>query len=274
VRPLGEGTWEALVRPGRKVRSGERLIFEGPKSSQHAIEKNYPVCLEAEVTGRGEFGLRTLRFSDPASLAKNLEQLGHVPLPPYIRRPDEPSDRLRYQTVYATQAGSVAAPTAGLHFTKSLLAEFAARGVQRAEITLHVSLGTFQSIHEADIESHRLHPETFSIAPAAAEILNQALADGRRIVAVGTTTVRALEHVAAQHGGRIEPESGETELFIQPGFPFRVVGGLLTNFHLPRTTLLMLVSAFGGRELILQTYEHAVQERYRFYSYGDCMLIL
>ena len=155
-----------------------------------------------------------------------------------------------------------------------MLAALETGGVERAEITLHVSLGTFQPVHEAEIECHRLHPESFSIAPGSAVTLNQALEDGRRIVAVGTTTVRALEHVAAQHGGRIEPMSGETDLFIQPGFSFRIVGALLTNFHLPRTTLLMLVAAFAGRELILKAYEHAVRERYRFYSYGDCMLIV
>lgn len=274
VRPLDEGVWEALVRPGRKIRTGERLIFEGPERTRVPKDSDKITHMEAEVVGRGEFGLRTLRFSDPASLAKNLQRIGRVPLPPYIRRPDEPSDRLRYQTVYATLPGSVAAPTAGLHFTKAMLAALERRGIQRAEITLHVSLGTFQPIHEAEIEAHRLHPERFLIAPAAAETLNRALAQGRRIAAVGTTTVRALEHVAAQHGGHIEPTSGETQLFIQAGFPFRVVGALLTNFHLPRTTLLMLVAAFAGRDLILSAYEHAVRQRYRFYSYGDCMLIL
>lgn len=271
VRPLDDHTWEALVRPGRKVRTGERLVFEAADAAGRVQRK---VRLEAEVIGRGQFGLRTLRFSDAASLSKNLETIGHVPLPPYIRRPDEKSDRLRYQTVYAKRPGSVAAPTAGLHFTRTMLAALDVRGVERAEITLHVSLGTFQPIHKADTESHRLHPETFSVEAPAAATLSRALQDGRRIVAVGTTTVRTLEHVASQHGGRIEPTSGQTELFIQPGFPFRVVAGLLTNFHLPRTTLLMLVAAFGGRELILEAYRHAVRERYRFYSYGDCMLIL
>jgi S-adenosylmethionine:tRNA ribosyltransferase-isomerase len=269
VRPLNDGVWEALVRPGRKVRTGERLVFDAAAPAGN----RRPVRLEAEVIGRGEFGLRTLRFSDAGSLKRKLERIGHVPLPPYIRRPDERSDRRRYQTVYATYPGSVAAPTAGLHFTRALLATLEARGVEHAEITLHVSLGTFQPIHEAEIESHRLHAENYTVEAQAAATVNRALDEGRRIVAVGTTTVRALEHVAAQHG-RIEPDSGETELFIQPGFVFRAVRGLLTNFHLPRTTLLMLVAAFGGRELILEAYHHAVRERYRFYSYGDCMLIL
>ncbi|HWP85998.1 MAG TPA: tRNA preQ1(34) S-adenosylmethionine ribosyltransferase-isomerase QueA [Terriglobia bacterium] len=271
VRPLDDQTWEALVRPGRKIRTGERLVFEGAPAGR---DRSRRASLEAEVIGRGEYGLRTLRFEDPRALASNLERIGHVPLPPYIRRPDEASDRRRYQTVYARHPGSVAAPTAGLHFTRAILAALERRGVERAEITLHVSLGTFQPIREADLARHRLHPETFSITPEASEQLNRALAGGRRIVAVGTTTVRTLEHVAAQHAGCIVPGSGETTLFIQPGFRFQVVGGLLTNFHLPRTTLLMLVAAFGGQELIQAAYQHAVRQRYRFYSYGDCMLIL
>jgi S-adenosylmethionine:tRNA ribosyltransferase-isomerase len=246
-------------------------VFEGAGSAAPTRGK---ARLEAEVLARGKFGLRTLRFSDAASLARNLERIGHVPLPPYIRRPDERSDRLRYQTVYAKQPGSVAAPTAGLHFTRRMLTALEARDIERVEITLHVSLGTFQPVHETNIASHRLHPETFSVDQSAADALNRARANARRIIAVGTTTVRTLEHVAAHHAGRIEPVTGETELFIQPGFAFQVVGGLLTNFHLPRTTLLMLVAAFAGRELILEAYHHAVRERYRFYSYGDCMLIL
>ncbi|MBI4463595.1 MAG: S-adenosylmethionine:tRNA ribosyltransferase-isomerase, partial [Acidobacteria bacterium] len=176
--------------------------------------------------------------------------------------------------VFARLPGSVAAPTAGLHFTKEILYDLEKRGVERVEITLHVGLGTFQPIHAPKIEEHRMHPEKFAVEPEAAARLNRALEEQRRIVAVGTTTVRTLEYVAAEHGGRIEPGGGETQLFILPGFPFRVVGGLLTNFHLPRTTLLMLVRAFAGRELTLAAYEHAVRERYRFYSYGDCMLIL
>ena len=271
VRPLDERTWEALVRPGRKVRTGEKLIFEAPPESRKRAGKTR---LEAEVVGRGEFGLRTLRFADSTDLARKIEYIGHVPLPPYIRRPDEKFDRLRYQTVYARERGSVAAPTAGLHFTKPLLAELAAKGVERADITLHVSLGTFQPIHEEEINEHRLHPENYEIGAQAAALLNHAVVQKRRIIAVGTTTVRTLEHVAAQHGGRIVEGSGETELFIRPGFEFRVVGALLTNFHLPRTTLLMLAGAFAGRGVTLAAYEHAVRLRYRFYSYGDCMLIL
>ena len=283
IRPLDDGAWEALVRPGRKVRTGERLIFEGRTGSRGAAKRKKPVRLEAEVISRGEFGLRTLRFDNPASLTDNLDRIGHVPLPPYIHRPlassqaDEKRDRLRYQTVYAQAPGSVAAPTAGLHFTRPMLALLREKGVERAEITLHVSLGTFQPIHvqhDHEIEHHRLHPETFSVSSQAAAQLNQAMEDGRRIIAVGTTTVRTLEHLAMRHDGRIAAASGETDLFIRPGFRFGVVGGLLTNFHLPRTTLLMLAAAFAGQELILAAYKHAVRERYRFYSYGDCMLIL
>jgi S-adenosylmethionine:tRNA ribosyltransferase-isomerase len=271
VRPLDEHTWEALVRPGRKVRSGERLVFEAPSGPQH--QRPVPP-LEAEVVGRGEFGLRTLRFAAGQPLLDAIQRIGHVPLPPYIRRPDEPRDRLRYQTVYAKHPGSVAAPTAGLHFTRALLEALRKRGVARAEVTLHVSLGTFQPIHEGDAQRHQLHPESWRITARAAQQINHALHENRRIVAVGTSTVRTLEHVAAEHGGQMATGSGETSLFIRPGFPFRVTGGLLTNFHLPRTTLLILVAAFAGEQLTRQAYEHAVRERYRFYSYGDCMLIL
>jgi S-adenosylmethionine:tRNA ribosyltransferase-isomerase len=267
VRALGNGTWEALVRPGRKISVGERLFFESSGKQ--------PERIEAEVVGRGEYGLRTLRFDSEASLERKLRRIGHVPLPPYIQRPDEPRDRLRFQTVYAREPGSVAAPTAGLHITKRVLGELSKRGVEVIEITLHVSLGTFQPVHESEVEQHKLHPERFEIQPHAAARINEAIAMSRRIVAVGTTTVRTLEHAALlSKGGRIEPGAGDTQLFIMPGFDFQVIGGLLTNFHLPRTTLLMLVSAFAGRDLILAAYEHAVRQRYRFYSYGDCMLIL
>ena len=273
VRRLDEYDWEALVHPGRKVRPGEKLVFEAGQFTEGGSEKE-SLTLEAEVVGRGEYGLRTLRFAGDGSLEKKLQRVGHVPLPPYIHRPDEKLDRLRYQTVYARRPGSVAAPTAGLHLTRRMLGELEKRGIEVVEVTLHVGLGTFQPVHESQIEQHKLHPEQFEITLEAAARLNHALEEKRRIVAVGTTSVRTLEHVAAAHQGRIAPGNGETQLFILPGFRFGVVGGLLTNFHLPRTTLLMLVSAFAGRELILAAYEHAVRERYRFYSYGDCMLIL
>jgi S-adenosylmethionine:tRNA ribosyltransferase-isomerase len=199
-----------------------------------------------------------------------------VPLPPYIAREDRSEDRERYQTVYArTEAtGSVAAPTAGLHFTPEALALIRELGVEIAEITLHVGLGTFQPLHVARVEEHRMHSENFSISETAATQINRALEERRRVVAVGTTTVRTLEYEAGRHSdGRIRSGSGEANIFIYPGFEFRVVGALLTNFHLPQSTLLMLVSAFAGRENILRAYGHAVRERYRFFSYGDCMFI-
>jgi S-adenosylmethionine:tRNA ribosyltransferase-isomerase len=278
TRRLNEGTWEALVRPGRKIRVGERIVFV--ESSTRSVARTRAgketgkAELEAEVIGRGEYGMRTLRFIDGAPLMKQLERIGHIPLPPYIRRPAEETDRNRYQTVYAKQSGSIAAPTAGLHFTRPMLSRLASSGVERAEITLHVGLGTFQPIHAEQIEQHYLHPEQFQITEAAAGKLQQALRCQRRVIAVGTTSVRTLEHVAAENQGMLCAGEGETQLFILPGFPFRVVRGLLTNFHLPRTSLLMLIAAFGGRELMLAAYQHAVRERYRFYSYGDCMLIL
>jgi S-adenosylmethionine:tRNA ribosyltransferase-isomerase len=257
VAPL---EWQALVRPGRKIQVGEKI--------------NFSPDLKAEVIGRGEFGERTLRFSPVADFFSAVEQLGHVPLPPYIARDDRPQDRQRYQTVYARERGSVAAPTAGLHFTPEILSRIRKRGIEMAEITLHVGLGTFQPVHVENIEEHKMHREVFSIAPEAVEKLNRALETKRRIVAVGTTTVRALEYAAAQNpNGTISAGSGEADIFIYSGFQFRVIGALLTNFHLPQSTLLMLVSAFAGRENILRAYEHAVKERYRFFSYGDCMFI-
>jgi len=260
-------TWQALVRPGRKLGIGELLFFyaEGDPAAP---------LLQAEIMARGQFGERTLRFAPVADFFAALQRIGHVPLPPYIARPDSAADRERYQTVFARESGSVAAPTAGLHFTPEILQQLAARGIEAAEITLHVGLGTFQPVRSEQVEQHRLHTESFSISPAAAVALNRARAAGRRIVAVGTTVVRAMEFVAAQSpGGEIDPQAGEADIFIYPGFRFRAVGALLTNFHLPRSTLLMLVCAFAGRERVLAAYRHAVTQRYRFYSYGDCMFI-
>lgn len=248
--PDDPAVWDALVRPGRKVGIGTRLIF--------------PEGLQAEILGRGEYGERTLRFSGAADLAAALDRLGHVPLPPYIRRPDAAADRDHYQTVFARRRGSIAAPTAGLHFTPEILARLPAL----VELTLHVGLGTFQALRTETVEEHHMHREWFEIGAEAAAAIRAA----RRVVAVGTTSVRTLEHVA--RSGPVEAASGETDIFIYPGFDFRVTGALLTNFHLPRSTLLMLVSAFAGRELVLEAYRHAVRERYRFYSYGDCMLAL
>ena len=255
--------WECLVHPGRKIGVGEHVAF-----GEGAAE------LRAEVVARGTFGERTVRFEPVPDFFARVERLGHVPLPPYIARADAARDRERYQTVYASQRGSVAAPTAGLHFTPAILDRIRGRGIEIAEITLHVGLGTFQPIHAEAVEEHKLHGEYYSISAKAAEQVNRARESGRRIVAVGTTSVRTLEYAAAKlPAGNIEAGSGEANLFIYPGYKFRLTDALLTNFHLPKSTLLMLVAAFAGRERVLAAYEHAVRERYRFYSYGDCMLI-
>jgi len=259
--------WEALVHPGRKLGLGERVFFGG-----NADEASHE--LAAEIVGRGTFGERHLRFDPVDDFFAVLNRIGHIPLPPYIDRPDAPEDREQYQTVYAKPPGSVAAPTAGLHFTPEILERIRQRGIETAELTLHVGLGTFQPIRVEVVEEHKLHTEWFEIPPETADRIQCARDAGRRVVAVGTTTVRTLEYAARRHlNGRIVTQNGEADIFIYPGFEFRVVGAMLTNFHLPKSTLLMLVSAFAGRERILRAYEHAVQERYRFYSYGDCMLV-
>jgi S-adenosylmethionine:tRNA ribosyltransferase-isomerase len=259
--------WECLVRPGRKIGVGERLFFG---------EGNHDE-LQAEVLTRAEFGERRIRFQ-PAFQSANdffatLDRIGHVPLPPYIARPDSPRDRERYQTVYAHERGSVAAPTAGLHFTPEILARIRQRGVETAEITLHVGLGTFQPVRVERVADHKLHSEPYSISPGAAAAINAALSTSRRVVAVGTTTVRTLERAVRKGAGTIVAGPAAADLFIYPHFEFKAVKAMLTNFHLPQSTLLMLVSAFGGKENVLHAYEHAVSERYRFYSYGDCMFI-
>ena len=243
--------WEALVRPGRKMRVGERIAFADD--------------LEAEILARGEFGERTVRFHSDADLFQQFERIGHVPLPPYIKRPDSAADRERYQTVFAREKGSVAAPTAGLHFTPEILDACRARGADVAYVTLHVGLGTFQPLHEEQVERARLHSERYCITPENSAKMRAAC----RLVAVGTTSVRTIE--SAIRTGR---DQGETDIFIYPGFEFRGVGAMLTNFHLPRTSLLLLVCAFAGKDLTLAAYRHAVEARYRFYSYGDCMLVL
>ena len=256
-------TWQALVHPGRKNGVGEVITIAKGE-----------VQLQAEVIARGAFGERTVRFAPVDDFFQRLDTLGHVPLPPYIDRPDRPEDREQYQTVYATRPGSVAAPTAGLHFTSEILERLRERGVEGAEITLHVGLGTFQPVRTEVVEQHRLHAEHYEISAQTAGQIERARREGRRIVAVGTTTVRTLEYAASRRGdGRIEPQTGEADIFIYPGFDFRVVSALLTNFHLPKSTLLMLVAAFAGREVSLRAYAHAVHEGYRFFSYGDCMLI-
>ncbi len=316
TRQLGDdpNEWECLVRPGRKIGVGEKLYFDGLELGSRGSARN--VELEAEVVGRGNFGERTIRFAPGEDFFARVERIGHVPLPPYIVRnqdrdqdrdqhgDDERADRVRYQTVYAKMRGSVAAPTAGLHFTPEILERIRGRGIEIVEITLHVGLGTFQPVHVARVEDHKLHREAYEISAAAARAINKAKHDGRRVVAVGTTTVRTLEDAAGRtgetrcgldpvKGERVEPNyiepglaesackepvavapgRGEAEVFIYPGYRFRVVDALLTNFHLPQSTLLMLVCALGGKQLVLSAYQHAVAAGYRFYSYGDCMFV-
>jgi S-adenosylmethionine:tRNA ribosyltransferase-isomerase len=259
--------WEALVHPGRKLGVGERIYF-GAEASEHSHQ------LAAEIVSRGTFGERYLRFDPVPDFTSVLQRIGHVPLPPYIDRPDTALDREQYQTVYAKPLGSVAAPTAGLHFTQEILDRIRQRGIETAEITLHVGLGTFQPVREEVVEEHKLHREWYEISEDAAERIQRVRDAGRRVIAVGTTTVRTLEFAARQNkDGRITPQRGEADIFIYPGFEFRAVGAMLTNFHLPKSTLLMLLAAFAGRERVLHAYEHAVRERYRFYSYGDCMFV-
>jgi S-adenosylmethionine:tRNA ribosyltransferase-isomerase len=253
--------WECLVRPGRKIAVGEQLFF-GENDELHA-----------EVIARGSFGERRIRFHPVEDFFAYIEKIGHVPLPPYISRSDSAGDRDRYQTVYAQERGSVAAPTAGLHFTPAILSRLKQRGIDTAEITLHVGLGTFQPVRTERVEEHKLHSEPYSISPQAAAKINHALDARRRVIAIGTTSVRTLEHAAVGGAGRVNPGSGEACIFIYPGYRFQIVQGMLTNFHLPQSTLLMLVCAFGGKENVLRAYEHAVNERYRFYSYGDCMFL-
>ena len=268
--PAGTNLWRALVRPGRKVSIGERLVFPGPSGA---------IALEAQVLERGKYGERLIEFAPVPNAEKNdffaiLDQIGHVPLPPYIHRHDADADRDRYQTVFARERGSVAAPTAGLHFTPQMLHSLAARGVEIARITLHVGLGTFAPLRVDRVSEVHLHSERYTITPEAAAAINSAARNSRRIVAVGTTVVRTLEAAALAAGtGPIQPHSGATGLFISPGFNFRLVNALLTNFHLPQSSLLMLVSAFAGRERVLAAYRHAIAQRYRFFSYGDCMFI-
>jgi S-adenosylmethionine:tRNA ribosyltransferase-isomerase len=264
LTPCNDTVWEALVHPGQKLKPGARLIFEGI----HTVH--------GEVLERRFFGRRLVRLwtEDGTSVDDAVDAIGHVPLPPYIKRDDRAADRDRYQTVFAETRGSIAAPTAGLHFNAALVAALAARGVEIAEITLHVGYGTFQPVRVDRVEDHRLESERYVIDAAAASAITRARLEGRRVVAVGTTTTRTLEAVALANQGAIVEGSGATDLFIYPGFEFRVVGGLLTNFHVPRSSLLMLVSAFAGRDRIRTAYDAAIAERYRFYSYGDAMLIL
>lgn len=253
LEPLSEDAreWRALVRPGRKIKVGDTIRFDDR--------------FAAEVIAHGERGERTVRFLGDEDVYAAIDRLGHMPLPPYIKRADRAADRERYQTVFARERGSVAAPTAGLHFTGEILDRVAQAGAHVVRITLHVGLGTFQPIEHDDFEHHQLHFERYSIPPDAWRDIESA----RRVVAVGTTSVRTVESAA-----RTGNLSGSTDLFIYPGYEFQRVGALLTNFHLPRTSLLLLVCAFAGRDFALAAYRHAVAGRYRFFSYGDCMLIL
>lgn len=261
VRETGPGSWEVLCRPGKRVREGGVLRFRGG--------------IEARVAGRAEEGRRLLDFGT-ADVRALLQKAGYAPLPPYIKRAREdeaarPEDISRYQTVFARKEGAIAAPTAGLHFTRGALRALGDRGVVVRRVTLAVGLATFQPVRAELVADHRMLEEDYAVSPAAAKAVNAAKAEGRPVTAVGTTVVRTLE--SAWRDGAVRPGRGSTSLFITPGYDFRAVDRLLTNFHLPRSTLLMLVSAFAGHDLVMRAYREAVRERYRFFSYGDCMLI-
>ena len=269
VRRRGPDLWDALLRPGRRLRPGV-VIEVGAGFRVQVEEATAAGDVEAPPSGP----LRRVRLlPGDANPDDAIERHGHMPLPPYIRRADRPSDRERYQTVFARESGSVAAPTAGLHFTPTLLEQLEGRGIETAEVVLHVGPGTFRPVEVDDIRDHRVDPELFTIPPATAAAVNRARGEGRRVVAVGTTTTRTLE-AALLPEGALPPGDGETDLVITPGHQFRAVNALVTNFHLPRSSLLLLVSAFAGRERILGVYAEAVRRGYRFYSYGDATLIL
>ncbi|HVB36850.1 MAG TPA: tRNA preQ1(34) S-adenosylmethionine ribosyltransferase-isomerase QueA [Candidatus Acidoferrales bacterium] len=276
LRAHGADEWEALVRPGRKIPVGETILFGDGE-------------LQAEVVGRAGYGLRRLKFAGSSNPTGLIERLGHIPLPPYIKREDSAIDRERYQTVFARRGSAVAAPTAGLHFTAEILSRVRKRGVEVMEIALDVGLGTFEPVRTERLEDHHIHSESYEISVGTAEAVARARAECRPVLAVGTTVVRALEDaaqkfVATKPGGRSSAGAdqntaiaaagrAEADIFLFPGKPFRVVDQLLTNFHLPRSTLLALVAGFAGRENVLRAYRHAVDSGYRFYSYGDCMWI-
>ncbi|HZH90500.1 MAG TPA: tRNA preQ1(34) S-adenosylmethionine ribosyltransferase-isomerase QueA [Pyrinomonadaceae bacterium] len=269
IEPRGERLWEALARPARRLPRGQQISFGNGR-------------LRAEILDAGDEGRRTVRFDCAGDFDALLEEFGRVPLPPYIKRADKPEapdarlageDRERYQTIYAEHRGAIAAPTAGLHFTPRTMESLSARGVSVTEITLHVGYGTFAPVRASDLSAHAVAAERYEITPQAAASLDEARARGQRIVAVGTTTVRALESAADERTLRVTPGARSTALTITPGYKFKVVNALVTNFHLPRSSLLVLIASFAGRELTLAAYRHAVAARYRFYSYGDCMLI-
>ena len=262
VRRLAPGVWQALGRPGRRLRAGAQVMVGQSESGASSGS------VQVEILETHENGLRTVRLSDES----HLDSLGELPLPPYIK--ETPDDPERYQTVYADAPGSVAAPTAGLHFTDDMLNSIRDLGVSTAWVTLHVGLDTFRPVHGEDILEHQIHTEWFNLPQNTADAINRAREDGNRIIAVGTTSVRTLEHVARVCGDEIAATTGDADLFIVPGHRFRLVDAMLTNFHLPRSTLLMLVSAFAGRERILGAYNEAIRQRYRFYSFGDAMVIV
>ena len=265
VSRLDDERWEALVHPGQRMKPGRRVRCERGGRVLHG-----------EVLEQRFFGRRVMRFwtDEPGPVIALIEAIGHIPLPPYIKRPDLDIDRDRYQTVFARESGSIAAPTAGLHFTDAILESLEEAGVERTAITLHVGYGTFKPVRETEVEAHTVDPKRYAISTDAAAHINHAIDRRRHIVAVGTTTTRANETAVARGGGRVEAGSADTSLFIFPGHRFRAVGALVTNFHLPASSLLMLASAFGGRDTVLGAYREAVRERYRFYSYGDAMLIV
>lgn len=261
--PAGPGLWEVLCRPGKRIRSGDRIIFANGE-------------LEGIFGEVRHHGLRLLQLG-PGSRSERLENFlethGHVPLPPYIEREDTAADAEEYQTIYAKAPGAIAAPTAGLHFTESMFDRIRARGIEILRVTLHVGIGTFIPVRSENPAEHVLRPERYAMTEQTASRLNAAREEGRRIIAVGTTTTRTLEHIIEKYG-QFQAGAGEADLFILPGYDFRAIDGMLTNFHLPKSTLIMLVAAFASRPAVLTAYRHAAEERYRFFSYGDCMLIV
>jgi S-adenosylmethionine:tRNA ribosyltransferase-isomerase len=269
IEQLDASRWRALARPAKRLHPGTEVAFTA--DAQYARRTTEP--LRASVESKRAEGEVVLRFTGSSDLAADLERIGHAPLPPYIRHGhDEPADRERYQTIYAQRPGAIAAPTAGLHFSRATFDALAQHGVRVHRLTLHVGLGTFKPVTVENVEEHRMHIERFDVPLETAQAVNAAKREGRRVVCVGTTTVRALESVADEDG-QVRAGASETDLFIHPPHRFRVADALLTNFHLPRSTLLMLVCAFAAREAVLRAYAEAIRERYRFYSYGDCMLI-
>jgi S-adenosylmethionine:tRNA ribosyltransferase-isomerase len=265
LKSLGDDRWEVLARPAKRLKPGARVLFGADLGGEEPP-------LAAEVLEEKEMGGRIIRFHYKGIFQEILDRLGQMPLPPYIRSKLE--DRNRYQTVYARAEGSAAAPTAGLHFTREYLREIESRGVRIAPVTLHVGLGTFRPVAVERVEEHRMHEEYFEIPERTAEIVNEVRERGGRIIAVGTTSARTLESAAARAPGEpLQPCSGWTDLFIYPGYTFRMVDALITNFHLPKSTLLMMISALAGREAVLRAYREAVQRRYRFFSFGDAMFI-